>query len=318
MFFLGLSRVLLLLLHQQLPEHPALPHSMVAVAHPARGLSAPPQNRSFVLPCIHEEHEFAPRRRHLEKYHAAQPLQPRQRIEHFGHCWQPLCFRGVYDAFATRDETDAIFKKFEPMLREDEARKSHGQGAYIGYTLLPRNEDATLMAIVSRMSALLESEFGARGAVPASMNLRSVVGAVPAHQRASKGRSAATLAADFESEWLAKRAPHTGLASWHYDNAKKMDWLYTCLLYIGDEPEHLSGGSTLFVDELSPCVGGKGDCVSAGMMVAPTRSRLLCFSSGPENVHGGGSAFGGYRVLLQIWWKCEAAEERGRASKPEL
>ena len=97
-----------------------------------------------------------------------------------------------------------------------------------------------------------------------------------------------------------------------------MDWLYTCLLYIGDEPEHLSGGSTLFVDELSSCVGGKGDCVSAGMMVAPTRSRLLCFSSGPENVHGGGSAFGGYRVLLQIWWKCEAAEERGRASKPEL
>ena len=318
MAFLDMSRVLLLLLHQQLPEHPVLPHSMVAVGHPARRLNAP-LNASFVLPCIHEEHEFARRRHHLEKYHAEQPLNPRQRIVHFGHCWQPVCFRGVYDAFATTDETDAIFKKFEPMLREDEARKSHGQGAYIGYTLRPRDEDATLMRIISRMSALLESEFGASGAVPASINLRSAVGAVPAHQRSkSPAVNAATLAADFETEWLAKRSPHNGIASWHYDNAKKTDWLYTCLLYIGDEPEHLSGGSTLFVDELSPCLGGGSDCVSAGMMVAPTRSRLLCFSSGPENVHGGSTAFGGYRVLLQIWWKCEATVEGGRASTQEL
>jgi hypothetical protein len=254
--------------------------------------------------------------RYLEKYHSEQPLVPRQRIEHFEHCWKPLCFRGVYDGFATEDETDAIFRKFEPLLREDEMRKPHGQGAYIGYTLLnPRNEDATLMRVVRRMSTLLEREFGARGAVPASMNLRSAKGAMPSHQRSEPP---AALAAKFREQWLAKRAPHKGIASWHYDNAKKMDWLYTCLLYIGDEPDDLSGGSTLFVDELSPCTGGKGDCVSAGMMVAPTRSRLLCFSSGPENVHGGASAFGGYRVLLQIWWKCEASEEEGRTSKLEL
>ena len=255
------------------------------------------------------------RSRYLETYHSKQPLVPRQRIEHFGHCWRSLCFRGVYDAFATKDETDAIFRKFEPLLRQDEARKPHGQGAYIGYTLLPRNEDATLMRVINRMSALLEREFGVRGAVPASMNLRSAQGAVSSHHRSDPP---ATVAHNFERQWMAQRAAHKGIATWHYDNAKKMDWLYTCLLYIGDEPDELLGGSTLFVDELSPCANGNGDCVSAGMMVAPTRSRLLCFSSGPENVHGGASAFGGYRVLLQIWWKCEGPEETGRTGKLEL
>ena len=314
MCLLGLSHALMLLLRPgQLPEHPALPLSVIAVGHPAS--ASAPKNTTFVLPCIHEEHEFAHRRQYLERYHSEHPLQPRQRIEHFGHCWQPVCFRGVYDAFTTPDETDAMFRKFEPMLRKEEARKPRGQGAYIGYTLM-RNEDATLVRIVRRMSALLESDFGARGAVPAAINLRSAYGVIPDYKRS---KLTATLAASFQSEWLAKRVSHNnGVANWHYDNAKETDWLYTCLLYIGDEPEDLFGGSTVFVDELSPCSGKTGDCISAGMMVAPTRSRLLCFSSGPENIHGGSSAFGGYRVLLQIWWKCEVPQGAGRTSEAEL
>jgi hypothetical protein len=71
----GVFSVLLLLLvvvlllpwsHQQVADHPALPHSMVAVGHPARD-ALRPQNAStsFVLPCIHEEHEFAHRRQYL-------------------------------------------------------------------------------------------------------------------------------------------------------------------------------------------------------------------------------------------------------------
>lgn len=317
MGLLELSSLLLLLWPQQLPEQPAFPHATtVAVGHP-EPLSSP-GNTSFVLPCIHEEHEFAHRRRYLAEYHKEQPLKPRQRTVHFGHCWQPLCFRGVYDAFTSREETDAIFRKFEPQLKSDEARNPQGQGAYIGYSLKPRNEDPTLMRVVSRMSALLEKEFGARGAVPASVNLRSAYGAVPNQWREESPESVSDRV---EQQWLAGQALHSEIAfGWHYDNTKKMDWLYTCLLYLGT-PDNLPGGATLFVDELSSCPDGNGpteNCISAGMMVAPTRSRLLCFSSGPENVHSGSSPFGGYRVLLQVWFKCDMPEEDGKMRKSEL
>jgi hypothetical protein len=298
MLLLSLGLLLLPPLAAQQPrQHPALPTSgTIAVGAPPRG--AAPRNTTYVLPCIHEESEFAHRRRSLlVGHHREQPLQPRQRIVHFGHCWQPLCFRGVYDAFATEDETEHLFRKFEPLLKEDEARKAHGQGGYIGYTLKPRNEDEVLERVVRRMSALLDSEFGAKGAVPASTNLRSL-----------RGESAAprALEGDFEERWLAGKVPHSGAGvAWHWDNTKKMDWLYTCLLYIGSSDT--VGGATLFVDEVAKCGddGGYQDCVSTGMMVAPVRSRLLCFSSGAENVHAGSSNFGGYRVLFQVWWKCE-------------
>ena len=44
----------------------------------------------------------------------------------------------------------------------------------------------------------------------------------------------------------------------------------------------MQGGPTLFADSL-----GAGGRLSEGMMVGAVRGRLLCFSSGPENVHAG-------------------------------
>jgi hypothetical protein len=56
--------------------------------------------------------------------------------------------------------------------------------------------------------------------------------------------------------------------SWHWDNAVKLDWLYTCLLYFGTT--NVTHGATVFVDRSSP-----GGYLTQGLAVEHRRNRLV-------------------------------------------
>ena len=119
------------------------------------------------------------------------------------------------------------------MLEADAKKKADGRDGYIGYSLRPSGENPVLLTVIDRMAALLAEQFGAQGATPASVNVRSLDATdTPPH-----GDAAGSPERVFEEEWVAGGVTHQSIAAWHWDNTKKVDWLYTCLLHIGQGVE---------------------------------------------------------------------------------
>jgi len=268
-------------------------------------------NMTWEVPCIHDELDFSHRRVLLSSNHRLQPLQPNQRELNFGRCWSPRCFRGVFDHFISESEADAILRRFRPELERDrlkdlstpdgtKAQREHWQReGYIGYegSWWSKQDEPTVFDVLRRMALLLEQKFGARDAVPASINLRSVdfTDRPAGEQRGSSGEDSVDM--EYERAFEQGQLMHASESAWHWDNAREQDWLYTCLLFIG---EGVEGGYTLMADDLSYQDGA----IASGLLVAPARTRLVCFSSGPENVHSGSANRAGYRALFQVWFKC--------------
>eukprot|EP01052_Picozoa_sp_SAG31_P022843 SAG31_NODE_1841_length_7117_cov_12.976207_1_plen_218_part_00 len=205
---------------------------------------------------------------------------------HFGSCWTPTCFRGIFDDFATDEEAAHILALLRPSLTE---ASNDGRSGYIGVWGSVMHEP-TLAAIVRRMERLLEDEFGATGAVVASANARGY------DMTDGNFAHAGDKDRNLEQQFLAGQFAVQSAAALHWDNAKKVDWLYTALLYIGTDD--VRRGHTIFVDELGD------EKVQSGLLVAHKRGRLLVFSSGPENIHTGLNNAYGYRSLFQVWFKC--------------
>ena len=268
-------------------------------------------NTAWEVPCIHDELDFSHRRLLLSSKHRLQPLQPNQRERNFGRCWSPRCFRGVFDHFISDSEADAILRRFRPELERDrlkdlstpdgtKAQREHWQReGYIGYegSWWSKQDEPTVFDVLRRMALLLEQKFGARDAVPASINLRSVdfTDRPAGEQDGSTGGN--SLDVEYERAFEQGQLLHATESAWHWDNAREQDWLYTCLLFIG---EGVEGGYTLIADDVSYQDGA----IASGLLIAPARTRLVCFSSGPENVHSGSANRAGYRALFQVWFKC--------------
>ena len=77
------------------------------------------------------------------------------------------------------------------------------------------------------MKLLLNDEFGASGATVASANARGYD--MTAQNLAAADEHDTQLEQDFAS----RKFPVHAAPALHWDNAKKTDWLYTALLYIG-------------------------------------------------------------------------------------
>ncbi len=281
-------------------------------------------NMTWEVPCIHDELDFSHRRLLLSSTHRLQPLQRNQRQRNYGRCWSPRCFRGVFDHFISESEADAILRRFRPELEKDrlsdlavpdatKAQREHGlREGYIGYegSWWSKQDEPTVFNVLRRMALLLEQNFGARGAVPASINLRSVdFTDQPAGNRG--GATAGESHAEYEKAFEQGQLMHASEDAWHWDNAREKDWLYTCLLFIGEDVE---GGYTLMADDISHQDGA----IASGLLIAPARTRLVCFSSGAENVHSGSANRAGYRVLFQVWWKCSPAGIPNESEQQQL
>ena len=83
----------------------------------------------------------------------------------------------------------------------------------------------------------------------------------------------------------------------HVDAAYLPKVAYSALVYLG---EPVVGGETLILDSLN-----EEGVISAGLLCAPQRGRVLLYSAGPENVHTGAGNLRGRRTLLQFWWQLE-------------
>ncbi len=271
------------------------------------------RNMTWEVPCIHDEFDFSHRRLLLSGSHRLQPLRANQRQRNYGGCWSPRCFRGVFDHFISESEADAILRRFRPELEKDrlkdlavpdatKSQRKHGhREGYIGYegSWWSKHDEPTVFNVLRRMALLLEESFGAQDAVPAAINLRSVdFTDKPAGNRG--GTTAAESHAEYENAFEQGQLMHASETAWHWDNAREKDWLYTCLLFIGEDVE---GGYTLLADDISHQDGA----IASGLLIAPVRTRLVCFSAGPENVHSGSVNRAGYRALFQVWWKCSPA-----------
>eukprot|EP01051_Picozoa_sp_SAG22_P004185 SAG22_NODE_218_length_14885_cov_24.733699_6_plen_218_part_00 len=180
-----------------------------------------------------------------------------------------------------------------------------GEGSQILYLRRPYSifgvfgaqlREHDLVTLIDRMKALLRSEFGISGATVANANARGhdmqVAPGTPGWD------DAAASDRELERQFKAREYAVRGAAALHWDNAKKHDWLYTALLYVGSED--VRHGHTVFVDDVSG-----GTAVDTGLLVAHKPGRLVVFSSGGENVHTGLTNTAGYRCLFQVWFKCQ-------------
>ena len=79
---------------------------------------------------------------------------------------------------------------------------------------------------MKRMARLLEEQFGAKGATPASINLRSVdftdQEPAPLGESNAKGVGATEAEREQEAAFASGRVAHGSADAWHWDNTRYM------------------------------------------------------------------------------------------------
>lgn len=173
-------------------------------------------------------------------------------------CFVPRCFRAVVDDFATEAETQVLWTRLEPEYKRPTANASrtsnasrnrgphgeHADGEHFISVTADRFPAGLLENITSRMAAYLETEHGATGVYVSQTNSRG------------EWRFKGDLANGREEAALRQAKLRQGepvMVRGHIDAARPTNWLYSCLLYIGEhDRDRFAGGETLIIDRANP------------------------------------------------------------------
>ena len=206
-------------------------------------------------------------------------------------CFTERCFRAVHERFATDEECGLMLQGIEALFEPgSEGLKGNGLRDVTADNFAPHLLDN----ITTRMAELLTTAYGATRPIVSTISVRGQFDVSPDAEKAGAQRAVERRAKLRRGKFVSRS--HNP----HIDAAKMPEWLWTCLLYVG-EHDTLEGGELLLIDRLSP----RGT-VSAGMLVPPLRGRLVAFTSGSENVHVALPTLRGRRAVLQVWFTCAA------------
>jgi len=217
------------------------------------------------------------------------------------NCSPATCGRGAVDDFVKPNETVALLKLAEQGIRIG----GGGQGGvsivdFVSGASSSTDKFVDLYAVVARRR---EASANVSAMISNLAVYTDIVRRVKQHLVGHFGIDNASLyvsSPSFFSRITDGVPANKNDEYWHVHNDRLQygAFVYTCLVYLNSHGDQFSGGRFVFVDA--------NDKSTAVVYVEPRAGRLLCFTSGEENLHHVERVTRGVRYALTIAFTCDA------------